>query len=316
MPHGDSSDSAAILSHLFRASGDAASYSSIDEWWPRFQAARGDWPVAIDQAIAGGAMADRIGYAFAAGYQAALRRMDPELPTDRMASFSVTEEGGGHPRAVKSTLTPADGGGFRLDGDKKWATLSSGGGVVLAVASTGTDDQGRNRLRVARVGLERPGVEVIRMPPTPFSPEIPHCRLAFRGVQVRADEILDGDGYEQFVKPFRTIEDLHVGVAILAYLFSVAQQYGWPHEVREEMLSVIVAMRALGLSDPRSAAVHLALEGVARTRHAILERCAAHWDNVPAEVRERWQRDAVLTGVAGAARAKRTETAWAKLASA
>jgi len=290
----------------------APCFASIDDWWPVFRDARVDWVEPIDQALIGGVLADRVGYAFAAGYQAALRRLDADLPLDRMACFSVTEEGGGHPRAVQSTLTAAPGG-FILSGKKKWATLSSAGGVGLVVAATGLDAAGRNRLKVVRLNLGARGVEVIRMPETPFCPEIPHCRLALDDVEVNRHQILDGDGYERFVKPFRTLEDVHVGAAVLAYIFAVARRYDWPRGAAQELLQLLVALRALGLADPASPAVHVALEGVFNARHHLLERCTPHWERVAAGERERWQRDVALSGIAGGVRAKRAEVAWEKL---
>jgi hypothetical protein len=118
-------------------------WASVDPWWEEFRRRRQDWAMPIDQAVLGGVLADRVGYAFAAGYQAALLRLDPGLPADRIVSLSVTEEGGGHPQAIESTLTADGSGGFVLDGRKKWATMSSSGGLALVAAKTGIDDQGR-----------------------------------------------------------------------------------------------------------------------------------------------------------------------------
>src|SRR5262245_39700447 len=153
MPSNDSL--AEILTALVdHAQQPQRQYESVEQWWPTFRVARRAWPEPIDQALIGGVTSDRVGYAFAAGYQAALRRMDPNLPEDRICSLSVTEEGGGHPRAVQATYAPIDGGkAYTLNGRKKWATLSSAGGIALVAASTGTDSERRNQLRVARVDL-------------------------------------------------------------------------------------------------------------------------------------------------------------------
>lgn len=293
---------------------EPAHYDSVDDWWPVFRTARKAWAEPADQALIGGAIADRVGYAFAAGYQAALRRMDPGLPEDRICCLSVTEEGGGHPRAVKATFTPIDGGNaFALSGKKKWATLSSAGSVALAVASMGTDAEGHNQLRVARVDLGAPDVTVIPMPPPPFVPEIRHCRLEFDNVRVETDQFLSGDGYTGYVKPFRTLEDTHVGCAVLAYVLSVAFRYDWPRELREDLLHLIVSLRALAMADPSSPVVHLALEGMLRARHDLMQRAEPCWKQVDAEVRERWERDAALTSIAGNVRVQRTHRAWENL---
>ena len=289
-------------------------FESVDTWWPVFRAARRSWPEPIDQALIGGVTSDRVGYAFAAGYQAALRRMDTGLPEDRLCCLSVTEEGGGHPRAVQAIFKPIDGErAFLLSGRKKWATLSSAGGVALAVASTGTDDQGRNQLRVARVDLGSPGVNVVPMPPTAFVPEVQHCRLEFDHVRVDADAFLPGDGYTRYVKPFRTLEDTHVGGAVLAYVVAVAFRYDWPRELREELLQAIVTLRSLAMTDSSSPAIHVALEGFFRVRDDLLNRCRPCWDDVEAEVRQRWERDSGLMSIAGNVRGQRAAKAWERL---
>jgi hypothetical protein len=293
----------------------APSYDSVDHWWPIFRQARHAWSEPIDQALIGGATADRVGYAFAAGYQAALRRMDPGLPEDRICCLSVTEEGGGHPRVVQSTFTPiASGSAYCLNGRKKWATLSSAGGVALVVASTGTDAEGRNQLRVARVDLGSPGVQVVPMPPTAFVPEIQHCRLEFDDVRVQANQFLLGDGYTRYVRPFRTLEDTHVGAGILAYVLAIAFRYDWARELREQLMQLIVTLRSLALTDPSAPAVHVALEGFFHIRDDVLKRCEPCWQQVDDDVRRRWERDAALTSIAGNVRAQRARKAWERLA--
>ncbi len=293
----------------------APSYASLDDWWAQFRRMRERWPVPIDQALAGGVLADRIGYAFAAGYQAALHRLDAALPLDRLASFSVTEEGGAHPRAIESTLRPGEGGkhAWILSGRKKWATLSSDGGIAIVVASTGKGDSGRNLLRAVRVDLGSPGVGIERMPPPPFVPEIPHCRLRFDSVGIADEQLLPGDGYADYAKPFRTLEDTHVTAAVLAYVLALSFRYDWPRSLREELLHLIVSARGLALADPTSAAVHIALQGLFSTRHRLLEAAAPCWEHVDPDVRQRWERDAGLVQVAGNARNLRLERAWEQL---
>jgi hypothetical protein len=315
MPANTTNAAAKILTALIeRTRQPGQTCDSVEKWWPVFREARRAWPEPVDQALIGGVLADRVAYAFAAGYQAALCRMDPELPEDRLCCLSVTEEGGGHPRAVQSTFTPIDGGkAYKLSGRKKWATLSSAGSVALVVASVGTDAAGRNQLRVARVDLGSPGVNVIPMPPPPFVPEIQHCRLELDDVRVEADQLLPGDGYTQYVRPFRTLEDTHVGSGVLAYVLSIAFRYDWPRELREQLLQLIVTLRSLAMADPSSPPVHVALEGFFHVRDEVLRRCEPCWAQVEADVFRRWERDAGLMSIAGNARAQRTQKAWERL---
>src|SRR5205814_202856 len=74
--------------------------SSMVEWWARHQAVTAGYTRPIEEAIVGGFAADRLGYAFAAGYEAALRALVPDLPRDTVASLCITERGGAHPAAI------------------------------------------------------------------------------------------------------------------------------------------------------------------------------------------------------------------------
>jgi hypothetical protein len=311
-------DVAPVLSELLeRAPQPARPCESLAAWWPRFRDQRQAWAAPIDQALVGGVSSDRIGYAFAAGYQSALRVLDPQLPVERPACFSVTEEGGAHPRAVRSTLLEVPGSAplrYRLNGDKKWATLAGPESMALIVASVGVRPDGQNQLRVGRVPLAAEGARIVPMPPTPFAPEIPHCRLELRDVEVAEVDLLPGDGYADYVRPFRTIEDLHVTAAILAYLFAVAARSHWPAELRERLLATIVAVRALAASSPAAPATHVALAGLFGLRDDMLAAALPHWESVDAEERARWHRDAPLASIASGARAQRTARAWDRFA--
>ena len=66
------------------------------------------------------------------------------------------------------------------------------------------------------------------MPATKFVPEVPHAQLRFENLRIRESDILPGDGYDQYVKPFRTVEDIHVQAAVLSYLMREGQRLSWP----------------------------------------------------------------------------------------
>ena len=66
------------------------------------------------------------------------------------------------------------------------------------------------------------------MPPTRFVPEVPHAQVLMQDLRVSASALLPHDGYDAYVKPFRTIEDLHVTLAVLAYLLREARVRHWP----------------------------------------------------------------------------------------
>jgi hypothetical protein len=149
------------------------------------------------------------------------------------------------------------------------------------------------------------------MAATPFAPEIPHAELELARVEVR--ELLPGDGYDEYLKPFRTIEDCAVHAALLAYAIGVARRNDWPRAALERLVAALVTARAIASADPRSAAVHVALAGLLESTRALTSELSPHWDLVESGERARWQRDQGLVGVAGRARDARREKAWETL---
>ncbi len=265
----------------------------------------------VERAATGGRGANGLGWAFACGYEAALRRIPGAGVQGHLACLAATEEGGGHPRAIRTKLTQRDGGGWELTGDKAWVTLGTDADLLLVVATTGQDDRGRNRLRAARVPSTRAGVTLQPGAPLPFAPEIAHARLQLRAVHVADDEVLAGDGYDDLLKPFRTIEDTHVMAAALGWALSVGLASGWEHAWTERTLAVLLALRDIGRADPSGPGTHVALAGAMDLAGTQLS--GADWSRAPEAVRTCWERDRPLLDVARKVRAARLESAWRAL---
>ena len=262
----------------------------------------------VDRAIAGGALADRIGYAFIAGYAAALQALVPDLGRRTVASLAATEERGAHPRAIRTTLTRTDSGTLSLRGHKRWVTLA--GTELLVLATTGTTDEGRASLVVVRIPRDRPGVRVVPHRTTFFVPEIPHAEIVLEDVFVSPNEVLPGDGWARWVKPFRTVEDIHVHAAFLAHLCSAAAHLGWDKALRERIAALLVTARALAAEDTWAPSTHLALAGLVSATEALTAEVKPLWEGAPLVQRERWSRDLPLLQVASRARQSRTRKAW------
>jgi acyl-CoA dehydrogenase len=274
---------------------------TLAAWSDATRDAREMFAAPVDRALIGGALADRLGFAFAAGYGEALRALVPGLTG--ITALCASESGGNHPRAIHTTLANGE-----LTGKKTWATVASLASSLLVVASTGTVE-GKNRLRLVRVAANAPGV-TLRATSAAFVPEIPHAEVELDHVRVADADILPGDGYDDYLKPFRTVEDAHVHAALVGYLIAVARR----HELRdaiERLVALALATRAVALADPKVGANHVALAGVIALATDEVARLEAAW---PAGTeRERWQRDRLLLQVAGKARAARRERAWQQL---
>jgi acyl-CoA dehydrogenase len=311
-------DPAAPVGALFdavleRAAGPALPFVELGTFWDAHRAETAGWSRPIDRAALGGAAADRLGSAFVAGYQAALRALVPSLEEDRLASLCATEASGVHPSRLATLLVPNASGGFTLTGEKQWATAAGPRSRLLIVATLGRDERGRNRLRVARVQGDAEGVTLEELPPTPFIPEIPHARVRLEGVRVARDALLDGDGYDDVLKPFRTVEDLHVTAATLGYLLRVALAANWDEATVEHLLGALAAARSLVAAPPASPGVQLAVAGLLTEQKRFLAEAAPLWERVDEPVRARWRRDVALLDVAATARERRRTAAWERV---
>lgn len=254
------------------------------------------------RALAGGRAADRPGWAFASGYAEALRRLVPSLG-DRTVCLAATEAGGAHPRAIATTLA-----GGRLDGVKRFVTLAPACDAALVIASEGAV-AGKNRLAAVLVPLDRQGVSLEPLPPTAFAPEIPHAAVSFRDVPIAAGERLPGDGYDDYLKPFRTVEDVHVMAALTGWLAAALAAAPGAEPLLEELAALAASLVAIGSLDPRAPATHRILGGALAGLHAAIARADPLWAGVDAETAARWQRDRPLLEVAGSVRAARLNRA-------
>jgi len=306
----------AALAACLLAPVRARTIDDVAAWWQTWLSVDTADASPAALAVAGGFAADRVGWAFASGYQAALRALLPTLPRDTLAAFCVTEEHGNRPRDIRTTLAPQPDGSWRIDGAKRWTTLGPSGTLLLVVgALPAAGAAERPLLRVARVPVPTPGLTLQPMPPTRFVPEVPHAQVLLADVRVGADALLPHDGYDGYVKPFRTIEDVHITIAVLAYLLREGRARGWAAAFNEEVVAALVALMQVAREDASAALTHIALAGALRVAHRLYADASALWaaagDDAAAR---RWQRDTALFEVAGSARAQRAERAWERLA--
>src|SRR6185312_4000420 len=156
-PTSAASDAMDILGHLLSAPPESHAIDSPRACFDLLEPVDPSFSSTVDRAAAGGFLADRLGYAFLAGYRAALARLAPSLSR---ASLCATESAGAHPRAIATRLQQSSDPNFHvLTGEKTFATLASVADVLLVVASRG-EEGGRNRLVVARIPASRPGITI------------------------------------------------------------------------------------------------------------------------------------------------------------
>lgn len=253
----------------------------------------------IERAIVLGAHADRLSLAFLGGYTSAITVLDPTITLDAIGALCATEDGGGHPRAILTTL--AEG---VLNGTKHFVSGGSLATELLVVAKVG-DRDGRPELKVARIAANAPGVTITDLLPLDFVPEVPHGSVTFTNAKV--DAILEGDGYERYLKPFRTIEDLHVFAAIVSCLLANGRT-AIPQPTQERLFAALSAIRHLATQSPSSPDTHLALAGVLSICRDLID--ALDLAAFAPDFRERFERDRPLLKIAGKVREQRRQKAW------
>ncbi len=141
--------------------------------------------------------------AFLAGYQAALRALWPAAP-EGLGALCVTEKRSVRPADLQTRLE-----GLVLHGQKDFVTAGDSASSVAGgrprrgtgAAAATVDDGGPGR---------RPGARLEALPALPLMPDVPHSRLLLDGAHC---ERLPGDGWDDYVRPFRLLEDVHAGGA-------------------------------------------------------------------------------------------------------
>lgn len=274
-------------------------------------AARGATP--IEAALLGGFAADRIGFAFAAGYQAALAAAFGG-GAGELVSLCATEAAGAHPRAIEARLFEDGEGALRLQGRKRWSTMGTLAQALLVLAARGVDAQGRKALVLVRVSARAPGVRIAKLPDAPFAPEIPHAEVVLDGAPIEPSDVLPGDAWERYVKPFRTVEDAHVHAALLGHALALARRFASPRELVARLALLASATHGLAALAPSAPATHVALAGAIAEARGALAALEPTIVSLGGDVAARWTRDRPLLEVASKARALRLDRAFAALA--
>ncbi len=164
-------------------------------WHDLWEARELDLLPPVAAAVSGGALADRLAWVFAAGYQATLRNAFPMLPPRGFASF-VANEDTREPERYPGTTLAADGNHLRLDGCKVWVGHSR---VVRHLVVTVNDASGdKRRARAVVVTRDAPGVHLTHREAPGFLPAISQGHARFDSTPVAADAVIDFEPIRQF----------------------------------------------------------------------------------------------------------------------
>jgi len=300
-------------------------YSSMPEWHQHFLNITKDLPSTLEQAALGGRFSVNMSVAFSAGYQSAIQSLfKPD--TRMLASLCITEKEGNHPRHIKSTLTE-DKQSWQLNGSKSFITGANDAKqlyiavteppnpeeLLNSLTEEGTikhTERFRPKVKMLSVPANLSGIKIHPMPALPFVPDISHGTATFEHVNIQASKILDGDGYAQYVKPFRTHEDIHVLAAILGFRIGEALNSNWSQKSIEAHLMLLSSLLSLRTENFNEPITHLIFSGCRAQFSALIEQTDEEFKLHNPAGFNYWKRDKALLDVASKAHKVRTQRAW------
>jgi len=309
-------DSETLLNILLSPSIKRQRFASMAEWFKSFNQQTRQFDLPLDRALLGGRFSSNVSFAFAAAYQSAIEALfQPEQIA--LAAFCVSEKNGNHPRAIESCLIQ-QANQTVISGRKSFVSGAADAQLLYVAcqdkrSGDGFDATGRSLIKVVKLDAGQAGVEIQNLPALGFVPDIAHGSVTLREVQLSAEMILPGDGYLDYVKSFRSYEDVHVLAAIAAYRLGEAIEGKWPKQIIETHISLILALRALVGMNLQQAAAHIALAAIRTQLEDLLSRSEAHFQTSNPQAYSDWQRDKRLLNIARQAHQTRTASAWQRI---
>ncbi len=160
-----------------------------------------------------GAQSATPGMAFLAGYQAAIRCLDPRCQFDQFAAFCVSEKGIKKPWDMASQLDQSESA-WQLNGRKGFVMLVPDTIDQLYVVAKCSDGS----LSCVQLAADSDGITIGEPLYAPFVKDIPHAGIHFDNVVIQDDQILTTEAHQQANKPFRYWEDVHVTIAMAGWM--------------------------------------------------------------------------------------------------
>jgi hypothetical protein len=256
----------------------------------------------FELAVRGGRLMATPGLAFLVGYQAALRMLWPSAPPS-LGALCATEQRSLRPVDMQTRLHD-----LRLSGRKDFVTAGDAADWLLIAARCEAPGE-PPRLNLAVVYPDEPGVRLEKLPAIPLMPDISHGRLFLDNALC---ELLAGDGWDAYIKPFRTLEDIYVLSAMNAWLYGVGQDCDWPQSLQLRLLALLAGCAEVSRQSPGSNVGHILLGGLFAQFDSLKPELNDAFNEGPPEWAELWERDRAVLDLATGARAKRLAKALAR----
>jgi len=283
-------------------------------WYQKIRSDSGGCVPPDLEALYSGFFSNSVGQAFVSAYELALQRLTGVDTHKNVAAFCVTENKSTHPASMQSSLLLDDKGLYLLSGKKDFVTLAGEAKRLFVAVTFGVSDTGRSIIKLVEVDVTTPGVNIQLHPELPFVSEVSHGVVSFDSVIIEPDNIFSGDGYADYVKPFRWLEDVNVFMSVSAYLFKLALAFDWSIEAKVEMMSLLTTLSGLHKMKVDDSIAHIVMFDQTVVLDKWLERYDTEWNKVPENILVHWKRDLVLLKIATRARKARYNNAVTALA--
>jgi len=143
------------------------------------------------------------------------------------ASIAMSEPGvGAHPKRL-STRAITVPGGYEILGKKAYLTNGPIAGLFIVVAVTG-EKSGKKEFSAFIVPRDSPGLSVEEAMHLNMLRPAPHCGIILDKAKVPSGSLLglQGEAWNQIVKPFRTVEDVLLMGPVMGGLEALARGLG------------------------------------------------------------------------------------------
>ncbi|SFI32004.1 Acyl-CoA dehydrogenase [Collimonas sp. OK307] len=304
----------AILEWCMQQSSEAPAVETAEQWVLHWPAHVNDWASTVMLAIAGGFKADRLAWAFASGYQGAIRAIVRQAEAHEIFAFCATETVS-NPLIVNTKWRYSESGKVIVNGIKSWAPMGHVcTSYLVACAELGAPEQTRPPQRVVRLASSTPGLKADPLPSGGIIPELGRARVQLLDASTDASNMLEGDGWSTFIKPFKRVEALHVAAAVLAHLLREGRSRKWPSSYMQRVLTSLAVLCDLSRDWSAAPMTNVVLADAIDNAHMLAIEAQVHWTRGELdESAARWERDRGMLSISAAVQERSAARAWEHL---
>lgn len=274
----------------------------LPEWFNQLQSLTPlDKP--FDFAVLGGRAAPNPSYAFFAGYQAALHDLLADAPVG-IGAFCISEERKVKPDELNTRLSNGLVSGF-----KDFATSASVASWFIVLARI--DNQGENaKLEACLVDSKATNLKITELPALNFLPDVSHGTISLENTPVLR---LPGDGWDDYAKRFRVLEDAYVLAALSGWLYSCAIEEKWPHTLITSLTGILACINQALTLPTDQPSMHLLLESAFMQFEDLAFELVSTMHKTQSAHLAEWKRDREVLNLSRYPRHKRLSNALTAL---